>query len=419
MTPVRSINGRAAVTEPSVAEQVARRRRLGIFDEPAQAGATADRRAPAGAARAVRDDGRPIRVGILTPAYGDSHGALGRHVEQTANAIARAGADIEVMLHAPIHAKAAPAGAGVSIDRFPPPLPGTDSALSPALWRHLRERGPHLDVLHAHGEATLPALLAVRDAAAHLAITPHWYASAQTHLRHLAQGRVFRFDRSVLAAADRVLCVSRSEALQVARHQPGANVEVVPNGFDTEAIAHAIPFESESKAILTVDRLTRWSGIQRVASALLALPADYELIVVGGGRGRSGLEAHVDYLGLSQRVRFLGAVSDPVLHRWMRTAAVVATLKEESLWGATLLSAACAGAPVVASDISANREAAEVLRPEQVGFVSRRASPFAIAEAVQQLARTGRRSRASAVPTWQQAADRTIAVYKSVLRDGS
>jgi hypothetical protein len=55
------------------------------------------------------------------------------------------------------------------------------------------------------------------------------------------------------------------------------------------------------------------------------------------------LEAHADYLQVADQVRFLGAVSDEVLHRWLRTASVIATLKEESLWGGTLLTAACAG----------------------------------------------------------------------------
>lgn len=376
------------------------------------------RPAPSGDLSAMRDDGAPIRVAILTPGYGPSHGILGRHVQALANATALAGGEVEVLVHAPPYAKVAPAPHGLSVTRFPPLIPRSESALSRALWGYLRRHGGDFDILHAHGEASLPALLAVRDAAPHVIFTPHWYASAQRHLRHLAQGRVYRFDKRVLDSADRVLCVSRSEALQVARHAPTASLDVVPNGFDIEAIAGAQPFDIDGEVILSVDRLTRWAGIHRVASALLTLPKRCKLVIAGRGQGRSGLEAHVDYLRLSDRVKFVGAVSDDDLHRWMRTASVLATLKEESLWGGTMLTAACAGTPVLASDISANREAAEMLDPKQVAFASRRASPFAIAEAIEHLTEGADRFSAPSVPTWQLAAQRTILIYKSVLRDG-
>ncbi len=98
----------------------------------------------------------------------------------------------------------------------------------------------------------------------------------------------------------------------------------------------------------------------------------------------------------------------------MRTASVVATLKEESLWGATLLSAICAGTPVVASDIAANREVAAT-GEAGVKFVSRRASPFAIAEAIRQLAGVGSRPHPELVPTWEDTTERVMSVYREIL----
>jgi glycosyltransferase involved in cell wall biosynthesis len=355
-----------------------------------------------------------MRLALLTPGYGAADGTLGRHVQALATGAARAGARVEVLLHGSAPAAPIARHEGISIKRFPPLLPGSDSAFSGGLWRYLRDRIDDFDILHAHGEATLLALLALRDAPLPLVLTPHWYAAPQTHLRRLVQGRVHRLDGRLLARADRVLCVSHTEALQVRRNAPDAHVEIVPNGLDTHSIANAHPFAVPPRVILSVDRLTPWAGIQRTVSALLALAPSYRLVVVGRGRGRSQLEAHADYLGVADRVRFLGGVDDAELHRWMRTASVVATLKEESLWGATLLSALCAGTPVVASDIAANREAAAVGAGEDVGFVSRRASPFAIAEAIRQLAGAGSRSRAELVPTWQDTAARAVSVYKDL-----
>lgn len=359
-----------------------------------------------------------MRVGLLTPGYGERRGTPGQYVGALARGAAQAGMSVKLLENA-------------------------------AGWRYLWEQAEEFDVVHAHGEATLPALFAVRDTLRHLVITPHWYAAPQTSLRRMVQGRVHRLDGPLLARAERVLCVSEAEALQVRRHAPSARVEIVPNGFDTDSIAHARPFDLDSVAdaqpfghgsiadaqpfgtdsiaharpfpvqprvILSVDRLTRWAGIQRVISALLALPSSYRLVVVGSGRAQGQLEAHADYLRVADRVRFLGAVDDAELYRWMRTASVVATLKEESLWSATVLTALCAGTPVVASDIAANREAAELTGGEGIGFVSRRASPFAIAEAIGQLADAGSPRRGALVPTWEDTATQVVSLYRELVR---
>jgi glycosyltransferase involved in cell wall biosynthesis len=360
-----------------------------------------------------------MRVAFLTPSYGSTD-VLGRHVQALASEVAEQGGEAEVLLHAHNHRELPPAVPGVTIRRFSTLIPNGQYAISSPLWSYLRQHAGDFDFLHAHSEATVPALLAAQPAPPHLIFTPHHYASAQTRLRRLAQGRHPHLDRRVLQVADRVLCVSQSEALQVHRRAPEAVVEIVPNGFDGTAIAAARPFPTCMHVILSVDRLTRWAGIRRVISALPALTPAYTLVVAGGGRGRSMLEAHADYLRVADRVRFLGPVSDPELYRWLRTASVLATLKEESLWGGTLLLGACAGTPVLASDIPAYREAA-VLADDGggIGFMSRRASPFAIADAIRELAGAGSRSRAGLIPTWSNVGKQTVAIYHDVLRESA
>jgi glycosyltransferase involved in cell wall biosynthesis len=287
------------------------------------------------------------------------------------------------------------------------------------LWSFLRDHSREFDVVHVHGESMVPTLLIAGAAARHVIFTPHYYASPQPHLRQMSQRRHHhRLGRQVLAQADYVVCVSESEAAQVRRYEPQARVRIVPNPFDGDAIAAARPFESDRQVILTVDRLTRWAGIHRVISAMLALGPNYRLVVVGRGRGRKMLEAHAEYLGVSDRVTFVGAVRNAVLYRWLRTATVVASLKEESLWPGTVLMATCAGVPVVASDIAANREAARMTGGEDgIAFVSRRSSPFAIADAVNGLAQTGSRSRAALIPSSEDVVQRIVAIYRELADD--
>ena len=53
---------------------------------------------------------------------------------------------------------------------------------------------------------------------------------------------------------------------------------------------------------------------------------EFWLVVVGDGPARGRLAAYAADLRVSSRVRFVGAVPDPVLYRWLRTARVVVTL---------------------------------------------------------------------------------------------
>jgi glycosyltransferase involved in cell wall biosynthesis len=357
-----------------------------------------------------------VRVALLSTGYGPAHGVVGRHVQALANGVAQAGGTVEVLLHASRHIRLPPPEERISITVFPAWMPSNEYAISSALWSHLRNLGGDYDILHAHGEPTLPVLLVAPRTLRHLIFSPHYYASSQPHLRAMVQGRHHRLDRVVLGDADRVLCVSKSEAHQVRRYAPQASVRIVPNGIDVEAIRTAGPLRGESSVILAVDRLTRWAGIHRIISAMPALPERYTLAIAGRGRARAMLEAHADYLGVADRVRFLGAISDAELHRWLRTAAAVVTLKEESFWGGTVLNALCADAPVVASDIAAFREAAALMSGDGIRFLSRRASPFALAESIESVSSTRARVREDLLPTWRSVAQRTISIYEEVRR---
>jgi glycosyltransferase involved in cell wall biosynthesis len=357
-----------------------------------------------------------VKIAFLTSAYGSDDGVVGSHVQCLARAVARAGGAAEVLLHAPNHIHLPPEEQGVSITRFPSWIPGHEYAISRRLWSYLRGHSNDFDVIHVHGESMVPPLLVAGSAARHVIFTPHYYASPQPHLRQMIQRRHRRVGRQVLAQADRVLCVSESEATQVRRYAPQAHVRIVPHVFDADAIAAARPFAIDAKIILTVDRLTRWAGIHRVISALPARDPSYRLVVVGRGRGRKMLEAHADYLGVFDRVRFVGAVTDAVLYRWLRTASVVASLKEESLWPGMLLMAACAGVPVVASDIAVNREAAALIGGEDgIAFVSRRASPLVVADAVSGLALSETPPRAPLIPRKEDTTELTVAIYRELI----
>ncbi|MHB1568493.1 MAG: glycosyltransferase family 4 protein, partial [Solirubrobacteraceae bacterium] len=280
----------------------------------------------------------------------------------------------------------------------------------------LHARAGDFDLVHVHGRPLLAALSLTRPLPLPIVFTPAYYAESPRSLRRLEQGRGHHPDRDVAAVADLVLCVSNTEALQVQRFAPDARIAVVPGAVNQDAIAIAEPLPVGGRPILTIDRLTRWTGVHRIISALPALSPSFELIVIGHGHARGALEAHAQYLRVADRVQFLGAINRTDGYRWLRTASVVVALKEASVWGGLLLSATCAGVPVVASDIPANREADALIGHTGTRFVSRRASPFVVADAIREQALAGSRPRPERVPTWTELTGETLNAYRETLR---
>ena len=116
---------------------------------------------------------------------------------------------------------------------------------------------------------------------------------------------------------------------------------------------------------------------------------------------------------MNGRVELVGRVSDEDLPRWYRTAAAYVTMSEHEAFGLTLIEAAAAGAPVVASDIPAHREVREL--GATATLVASDASAETLAETIRRAASEPRSGAASGLPTWDAVTRQTLQVYESSL----
>ncbi|MBR0651039.1 glycosyltransferase family 4 protein [Roseomonas terrae] len=139
---------------------------------------------------------------------------------------------------------------------------------------------------------------------------------AEERARHgrLRLGRLARAtERYVWRAADRVLPVTEVLAARIAdAGVPRARITVVPNGIHLDAF----PDSGDAPAGPTVVTLgfvgfvRDWHGLDRILH-LMAEPAAgprLDLVVVGEGPARAGLERLAAQLGIAHRLRFTGLV---------------------------------------------------------------------------------------------------------------
>jgi glycosyltransferase involved in cell wall biosynthesis len=167
-----------------------------------------------------------------------------------------------------------------------------------------------------------------------------------------------------------------------------ARVAVVPNPAP-EVPVH--PTRDEARAALgieglalgTAGRLTAQKALEDTLEALARVPG-VELLVVGDGPERATLERRAGGLGVSDRVRFLGAgTREDVLALFRAVDAGLLTSAWENL-PHTLLEALAAGTPVIATAVGG---IPEVVRDGENGLLVPPRDVDAIASAIERVVR--------------------------------
>lgn len=248
------------------------------------------------------------------------------------------------------------------------------------LGRHLREQ--RINVAHAFDfYANLTLLPAARLAGIPVVI------GSQRQLGDLLTPMQSRAQRMMFRWCDAVVCNSRAAAERLIREGlPEEKINVIWNGLGAEAFAPAGPALPRRPGWLRVGMIARMNSSSKNHSLLLRAAArlqdklqNVELVMVGDGPLRPGLEQQAASLGLGSRVQFLGDRRD--------VAGILASLDltvlpsdSESLSNAVIESMA-AGVPVVASKVGGNPE----LLTQERGMLVTAGEESSLAEAMRVL----------------------------------
>ena len=222
-----------------------------------------------------------------------------------------------------------------------------------AAYRRLRADGFEPDVIHAHSFlSALPALTLGRLFGKPVAYTEHWTVFASENPSELSVG-MERLARLALRHADAVLPVSEDLRRSLARLEPRARFEVVPNVVDETVFHPADTTENGSPPqLLTVSRLDDGhKGVDVLLEALARIEVPARLDVVGQGRRRAEYEALAERLGVSDRVRFVGSESQAKVAARMRTADLFVLASRYENNPVAVLEAIASGLPVVATRV--------------------------------------------------------------------
>ena len=194
-----------------------------------------------------------------------------------------------------------------------------------------------------------------------------------------------RLIQMALQAAAGVITVS--SALRDGVLALGApRVEVLRNGVDLDAFrpvdraAARQALGLTRPTLISVGHLIERKGHAITIEAMRLLP-EWDLVILGEGPDRAGLEALVARLGLQDRVRLLGARPHGQLAACYGAADMMVLASSREGWANVLLESMACGTPVVASDIPGNPE---VVGCRDAGLIAPR-TPEGIAAGVRDL----------------------------------
>lgn len=299
------------------------------------------------------------------------------HTQRWAEALAARGLEIVLATQHPDPAWPVPAGVRVEVL---PHRGGAGYFLNVAALRRLlrAERPALLNAHYASGYGTTAALAGFRP----------WMLSVwgSDVYDFPYQGRLQGWWlRRNLRAADALASTSEAMAGQVRRLLPQAGeIAVTPFGIDTGRFAPR-PEPHEGVVIGTVKTLAPKYGIDVLLRAFARLvrqgAGGVSLLIVGGGPQREELEALAATLGVSDRVRFVGAVPHAEVPLWLNRLDiyVAASRLDSESFGVAVLEASACGLPVVVSDAGG---LPEVVQDGETGLVVPREDDAALARAL-------------------------------------
>lgn len=178
----------------------------------------------------------------------------------------------------------------------------------------------------------------------------------------------YDIERRTMAGSDRIVALTAVDRQQMIRHYGDlAPIVVIPGGVDLERFRPlaradarlALGLSPAAKIALFVGRIQRLKGLEVLlrAFARLDLP-DTELLVIGGRPG-SGQETreitrlqHLSAkLGITKRVRFVGAIAHEELPTYYSAADVSVMPSSYESFGLVAVESLACGTPVVATRV--------------------------------------------------------------------
>jgi len=312
-----------------------------------------------------------VRIVQVTPFFHPHAGGVESHVRGIVRELAREGHDVTVVTSRfdrslPIEEQTE----GYRVLRTRTWGVLLDTPLDVGTRRTVRSLSP--DVFHLHYPPPLTSYFATRDMVRRtvpVCLTYHCDLYLPGIAGRLLSGLYQRvFLPSTLDRTDGIIVHTKSYGGTSAMLR-GRALNVIPSavdldrfrpGIDASGLKSDLRLEGKRVAVFT-GRLVPHKGVDVILQALVRLPKDVVLVVIGAGPRLPSLVGLARRLRVDDRVRFCPAVSDENLPRYLALGDVFVFPSQNRLegFGLAVAEAMAVGLPVVIADMPGVREVIE------------------------------------------------------------
>lgn len=247
------------------------------------------------------------------------------------------------------------------------------------------------DVVHSHHAFTplsLKAVKAARTLDKATFMTTHSISFSHESRLWSALGLTIPLFSHYLSYPHKILAVSRASEAFVS-HFTNTPVDIVPNGVDDRRFRPGQGGEElkeelgiEGNVVLYVSRMSYRKGPHVLLNAFAGIE-DATLVMAGSGEMLPFLKAQARFLGVEDRVHFLGYVPDETLPKLYDMADIfVLPSTTAEAFGIVVLEAMASGVPVIATDVGG---IPEIVRSSESGLLVPPGNEFELREAIERL----------------------------------
>jgi glycosyltransferase involved in cell wall biosynthesis len=361
-----------------------------------------------------------LKVLMVTPRYFPFMGGIETHVYEVGRRLVSSGIDVTLLTTIPqsliTSLPKEDEIEGMRIMRVRAWPQERDYYIAPEIYSIIQQG--QWDLIHCQGCHTFVPPLAMY--AAQTAKIPYlmtFHTGGHTsRLRTSIRGTQWRLQRPLMAKAAKLIGVSHFEAnyFQQVLHLPAQRFSVIPNGAALPSLPPGAVKASTHPLIISVGRLVRYKGHQRLITALPKIREqrpDARLLILGAGPYETTLRELVHTVGVAEyvEIRAVPASDRQGMAELLSQATVVALLSEYEAHPIAVMEALALQRPVLVTNTSGLREIAEQGLARAIPLES---TPEEVARAVlQQIEEPLVPSAHLVLPTWDDCARQLQSIY--------
>ncbi len=366
-----------------------------------------------------------LRVLMVATRYFPYMGGVETHIYEVGRRLARANVEVTVLSTDVSHRLPATANAdGIEIHRVRAWPSNKDYYFAPGIYRFITHG--HWNLIHCQGYHNLvPPLAMLAALRANIPFVLTFHSGGDVSRVRKALRRVhWQMLRPLLLRAQKLIAVSDFEArfFQEQMRLSADRFVVIPNGAGSallpevpESAEIAMSGESKGPLIVSIGRLERYKGHQRVLAAMprvLEQIPDARLRIVGVGPYEPELHKMARSLDVAGHVEIRGipAGDRSSMASLIGRADLVAQLSEYEAQGLAVMDGLALRRPVLVASTSALQELADRGLARAIPLES---TPDEVARAVVGQLRHPLLSPV-VLPTWDTCADDLLALYRSI-----